>query len=106
MDDKGMAFEERKVVNKEQGREYSRGGGGGPAGFFSIKTNVFSRQCYSDPNNPGRMICKEVNNQSGFDPFNQDNNYKKIKENVYTHELQDQNLNTQVEGSESMFKKM
>jgi hypothetical protein len=87
MNDQEMKFEEKKINREEQGREYSRGGGGGPSGFFSVRTNVYSRQCYSDPNNPGKMICKETNNQSGFDPFNKESNFKKVKENVYTHEM-------------------
>jgi hypothetical protein len=84
-----FVFEERKFkddgyVNKQ---EYHKGGGGDEGkGFFSIKTNVYSKQCYSDPNNPGKMICKETKNSTGYDPFNKDHNYKKSKENVYTQE--------------------
>ena len=87
-----MEFEERKHeerqnVNEERKREYYKGGsGGGPSGFFSIKTNVYSKQCYSDPENPGKMICKETKNSSGFDPFNKENNFKRSKENVYTQD--------------------
>lgn len=101
-----MQFEERKQenvnvdTNTNQEQEYHRGGGGGGNnGFFSIKTNVYSRQCYSDPNNPGKMICKETKNTSGFDPFNQEKNYKKTKENVYTQE--DPNFSKKLPQSQS-----
>lgn len=54
--------------------QYSKGGGGdgGPNFGFTVKKQIFSRQCHSDPNNPGQMICKETNNSSGYDPFNKD----------------------------------
>ena len=92
-----FAFEERKYenngsnlnnLNNQNEFEYHKGGGGGGNGngFFSIKTNVYSKQCHSDPNNPGKMICKEIKNTTGFDPFNKENNYKKMNENVFTQE--------------------
>lgn len=88
MNNNDMEYEEREIEQpkQENNLRYSRGGDGGPSGFFSIKTNVYSKQCYSDPNNPGKMICKETKNSSGFDPYNQENNYKNVKENVYTKE--------------------
>jgi hypothetical protein len=105
MSDKEFLFEERKIndrnlhrdldqnQNEKQGQEYYKGGGGGSGnGFFSIKTNVYSKQCYSDPENPGKMICKETKNSSGYDPFNKENNFKKTKENVYTHDSFDRNF--------------
>jgi hypothetical protein len=103
MSDKEFLFEERKNndrnlhrdqdQNQKQGQEYYKGGGGGSGnGFFSIKTNVYSKQCYSDPENPGKMICKETKNSSGYDPFNKENNFKKTKENVYTHDSFDRNF--------------
>jgi hypothetical protein len=60
------------------------GGGGDPIGFFSVKNTIYSRECYSDPNNPGKMICKEINNSSGYDPFRKENNFNNSKENIYT----------------------
>lgn len=108
--DNEMGFEERK--QNENARvndiEYSRGGGGGgPNGFFAIKTNVYSKQCFSDPNNPGKMICKEMTNSSGFDPFNKENNFKKSQENVYTHEFaKAPEGDSQNAKEESFFKKL
>jgi len=110
MDDKSMAFKERE-------RQFSRGGGddgGSPNGFFSIRTNVYSRQCYSDPNNPGKMICKETKDSSGFDPFNKDQNYKNSRENIFTQRFderqnQDQNYHQnqyQYDSSPSVFEKL
>lgn len=34
---------------------------------FNYQSNFssFSKVCYSDPNNPGKMICKETNNTNG-----------------------------------------
>jgi hypothetical protein len=92
-DDYGLKFENRKNLNNEgqnngqNEMEYNRGGGGGPSTFYSIRTTSFSRQCYSDPNNPGKMICKESNNSSGFNPFEKEKNYNKSRENVYTKEF-------------------
>jgi hypothetical protein len=91
MDDHEFTFEERKQENRKYNNindmEFNKGGGGGgPRGFFTVKTNVYSKECYSDPNNPGKMICKETNNLSGYDPFNSERNYNRSKENVYTRD--------------------
>ena len=93
MSDRDMQFEERKETFDPQGIEYSRGGGGGSSGFFAIKSNVYSRQCYNDPENPGKIICKEIKNQSGYDPFTKEGNYRNVKEKVYSHDLPDYNQN-------------
>ena len=121
MSDKEFLFEERRIDDRnlhqdqKQGQEYYKGGGGGSGnGFFSIKTNVYSKQCYSDPDNPGKMICKETKNSSGYDPFNKENNFKKTKENVYTHDpldgnyggSNDYNRNFQQNEEHSIFDKM
>lgn len=94
MGDRGMQFEERKQNFKPEGVEYSRGGGGdGSAGFFSMKSNVYSRHCYNDPENPGKIICKETRNQSGYDPFTKEGNYRNVKEKVYSHDIPGYNKN-------------
>lgn len=85
-------YEQPNIDDQTQEQKFYKGGGGGgnSNGFFSIKTNVYSKQCYSDPENPGKMICKEIKNSSGYDPFNKDNNFKKTKENVYSKEAANQ----------------
>jgi len=109
MDD-DLRFEERKTpvrnISRDNEFEYSKGGGGGSSGFFSIKTNVYSRQCYSDPNNPGKMICKEIKNSSGYDPFNKENNFKNSRENVYTKEYGNSNEYIDSYHNPSFIKKM
>jgi hypothetical protein len=85
-----FAFEKRQ--EKDNNLEYSKGGGGGSGGAF-FRTNVYSKQCYSDPQNPGKMICKETSNSSGYDPFNQQNNFQNSKENVYTQEFNNNGYN-------------
>jgi hypothetical protein len=101
-------FEEKKrEYNKmPQEVEYSRGGGGSPAGFFSVKTNVYSRQCFSDPNNPGKMICKETNNSKAFDPFNKEKNYQKSNENVYTKDYSNSHTHKEETNNQSMYDMM
>jgi hypothetical protein len=111
MDDQGFAYEERKQENPKYNNmrdiEFNKGGGGGgPRAFFSVKTNVYSKECYSDPNNPGKMICKETNNMSGYDPLNKENNYNKSKENVYTKEYGSNYNYYQPNKEETMFDKM
>ncbi len=84
-------YEQPKIESQTQEQKFYKGGGGGNSnGFFSIKTNVYSKQCYSDPENPGKMICKEIKNSSGYDPFNKENNFKNTRENVYTKEAANQ----------------
>jgi hypothetical protein len=34
-------------------------------GFYQSSFSSFSKVCYSDPNNPGKMICKESRNNNG-----------------------------------------
>jgi hypothetical protein len=124
MDNNDYVFEERKQENKNYSppnihnvndMEFNKGGGGGgPHGFFSIRTNVYSKECFSDPNNPGKMICKETSNSSGYNPFNKENNYKKTKENIYTNEnnsytgnlYDSRNRNNYENNEPSMFDKM
>ena len=72
MDDSGMSFykkDENQDQNNEQARkiEYSGGGGGGGKPIVFTKSSSFSRVCYSDPNNPGKMICKSSNAKDIFD---------------------------------------
>jgi hypothetical protein len=67
--------------------EFNKGGGGGEGkSFFSFKSNTYSRQCYNDPENPGKLICKEIRDTSGYDPFNKEKNYRNRNENVYTQD--------------------
>jgi len=108
MDNQGFAFEQRSRENKLNDMEYNKGGGGGgPRGFFSVKTNVYSKECYSDPNNPGKMICKETNNMSGYDPFNREMNYNKSKENIYTKNYSNMGAQyPEINKEESIFDKM
>jgi len=80
MDDKGFGFEQRKTSNKPNNYsnnfneiEYSKGGGGDGdkfSRFGYVNSTVFSRECHTDPQNPGKIICKETTNRSGYDPFN------------------------------------
>jgi hypothetical protein len=107
MDNRGFAFEQKCQENKLNDMEYNKGGGGGPTGFFSVKTNVYSKECYSDPNNPGKMICKETNNMSGYDPFNREMNYNKSKENIYTKDYSNNEGHfQQINKEESILDKM
>lgn len=90
MDDQGMKY--RKNENNGNtplnDMEFNKGDGGSNGrASFSVKTNIYSKQCHSDPENPGKMICKESRNQSAFDPFSKENNYKNATENVYTQNL-------------------
>jgi hypothetical protein len=91
MDDNGFHFEKRTFDdNRNQMNEqefHKGGGGGGPHFYTSVRTNILSRQCYTDPNNPGKMICKESKNSSAYDPFNQNNNYNNFNEDVYTQDI-------------------
>ena len=67
---------------KQRDREFSKGGGGS-GNYGYVRRQVFSRQCYSDPNNPGKMICKEINDTSGYDPFTNQETFRNRNENVY-----------------------
>jgi hypothetical protein len=67
---------------RQRDREYSNGGGGsGNHGY--VRRQVFSRQCYSDPNNPEKMICKEINDTSGYNPFTNQETFRNRNENLY-----------------------
>ncbi len=82
MDDKGFGFEQRKNVNRPANNnnnnsfneiEFSKGGDGEGENFSKygyVKSQVFSRECFSDPQNPGKIICKETSGRKGYDPFN------------------------------------
>ena len=69
-----------KVNENENEIEFSNGGGDGGNGFNRfggfVKSQSFSRVCYPDPENPGKMICKESNNSQGYNPY--DPNDKKV----------------------------
>jgi hypothetical protein len=83
-DDSGMNFQ-RKEQSFDQPRkiEYSGGGGGGGKPYTVSKTSFFSRTCYSDPNNPGKMICKNQSSGNYYDG-NKSNEYRKESpEEVY-----------------------
>ncbi len=74
MDDKGFEFEKRETQPKNQiFSKVEYGSGGGDGGNYTrngyVKSHVYSRKCYSDPNNPGKIICKEMNNFSGYNPY-------------------------------------
>ncbi len=79
MDEKGFAFEHKKAPIKQNNSnnnfneiEYAKGGGGEGDKFSGsgyVKSQVFSRECHSDPQNPGKIICKETRNRSGYNPF-------------------------------------
>jgi hypothetical protein len=93
MDRGDFEFEHRKRSNKNNNNnnnnrnyndnemEFSKGGGDGGNGYNSfggyVKSQSFSRVCYPDPENPGKMICKETNNSKGYNPY--DSNDKKVK---------------------------
>lgn len=89
MDDKGFAFEERKTNqqnNKINDIEYSKGGDGGGDKFSRygyVKSSVYSRHCYSDPENPGKIICKETRDNSGFNPFDPNDKAKVNFKNLF-----------------------
>lgn len=88
--DKGdfeFEFEPRKRTNRNKNTnfndsemEFSKGGDG-ENGFNRfggyVKSSSYSRVCYPDPENPGKMICKETNNSKGYNPY--DSNDKKVK---------------------------
>jgi hypothetical protein len=94
MDKGDFEFENRKRSNKNNTNinfnnnrnfndseiEFSKGGNDGN-GFnrFNgyVKSQSFSRICSPDPENPGKMICKETNNSKGYNPY--DSNDKKVK---------------------------
>lgn len=92
MDDKGFAFEHRKNkpntnLNNDNinEREFSKGGGGDNFSRYGyVKSQVYSKQCYSDPQNPGKLICKEINNSTGYNPF--DPNDNKSVNKIYLNE--------------------
>ena len=65
---------------KNNDMEYNKGGGGSSGSFVR---RIYSKQCYSDPNNPGKMICKEINEDWGYDPTTQSDVYKNRRENTY-----------------------
>lgn len=84
MDKGDFEFEQRKRNrnynnnnNNENEMEFSKGNDGGN-GFNRfggyVKSQSFSRVCHSDPENPGKMICKETNNSQGYNPFNSNDN--------------------------------
>lgn len=54
--------------NFERERKFGNNGEGNDNFRFFGKSVVYSRQCYNDPENPRKIICKEVRNES--DPFN------------------------------------
>ena len=61
---------EQKQVPKPQDIEFSKGGdGGGPKGFFKSVSSYSSVVCRPDPDNPGRQICKRVEQSDTYDPF-------------------------------------
>ena len=68
---------------KKREQEFSKGGGGSGGNWGYVRRQVFSRQCYSDPNNPGKMMCKEINDSSGYNPFNREDSFRNRNENVY-----------------------
>jgi len=94
MDKGDFEFEHRKRSNRNNNNnnnnrnfneneneiEFSNGGGDGENGFNRfggfVKSQSFSRVCYPDPENPGKMICKESNNSQGYNPY--DPNDKKV----------------------------
>lgn len=50
--------------------EFAKGGdGGGPKGFFKSVSSFSSVVCRPDPENPGRQICKRVEQSDTYDPF-------------------------------------
>jgi hypothetical protein len=55
---------------KQHGFRFGGGGDDGNNNGFFAKTTIYSKQCFNDPENPGKLICKETNQSSnGFNPF-------------------------------------
>jgi len=83
MDDKGFLFQHRITPNKPNNSnnnfneiEYAKGGegvGDNFSRFGHVNSLVFTRECYSDHQNPGKMICNESTNRSGYNPVDKNN---------------------------------
>jgi hypothetical protein len=62
--------EQQKMPERKEEIEFAKGGeGGGPKGFFRSVSSFSSVVCRPDPENPGRQICKRVEQSDTFDPF-------------------------------------
>jgi hypothetical protein len=83
MEDKGFLSQQRKTTNKPNNSnnnfneiEYAKGGEGSGdkfSGLGQVNSQVFKRECYSDPQNPGKMICNESTNRSVYNPVDKNN---------------------------------
>jgi hypothetical protein len=64
--------------------EFSKGGDGdGPKGFFKSVSSFSSVVCRPDPENPGRQICKRVEQSDTYDPFNGGSESRKRESEEY-----------------------
>lgn len=86
-DDSGMSFQKKQQIYDQPRKiEYSGGGGGGGKPYSVSKTSFFSRTCYSDPNNPGKIICKNQSSGNYFDGNKSNEFHNESPEEVYeTH---------------------
>lgn len=62
--------EKQEIAPQPEEIKFSNGGGGeGPKSYFKSYSSVSSVVCKPDPENPGRQICKRVENSKSYDPI-------------------------------------